>query len=899
MTAVVSLQKSIRSAVLTRVSHTMPKEIPVLSSCQAVKSLIYNLTCSLSVLTLCSCNPGARGGAGENGSTSTATTTMEPTNTVTKTSHSEEQRVRRPLPSVEVRAALPPDGGAEFNRLIHETSPYLLQHARNPVAWYPWGEEAFAKAKAENKIIFLSVGYSSCHWCHVMEHESFEKQEVADVLNRDFVAIKLDREERPDLDEIYMKATHALRKRGGWPNSVWLTPDGRPWFAGTYFPKDQFINILQQLQRSWDNEPGKVEQHANQLAQFIKSNTNVDLGVAEEPPTYALLDNAEVTFRGEFDAKLGGFGPAPKFPPHGTLRVLLHQYRRLEQAGTLEMITKTLDEMARGGIHDHIGGGFHRYSTDERWFLPHFEKMLYDNAQLSRIYTEAYVITGNPSYREVAVGIFEWVLRDMTGNEGGFYSALDADSEGEEGKYYLWTQEEVLNVLGDEAGALFCRVYNIKKVGNYYEESTGERHQTSIAHLSAGLDEHADRENIPLEELRQQLAASRNKLQKVRANRVWPFLDDKVITSWNGLMIESFAYAGKHLENPIYLKAAEQAAEFILTSMRKGDRLLRTYREGEAKLNAYLEDYAFLASGLLELYAATDDPRWLHGAETLVNTLKTHYYDKENGGFFFTSDDHENLLARSKDPFDAAIPSGNAMATRVLASLAGTTGEEVYGELLQQCFRIFIPFAERSPQGGATILLAVAAHLERTPAESTRAAVRETPAGDSPGSPKKAVADAQSHVEPVTVEAFLANTQGAPGGVVQLALRLTINDNWHINSKNPNLDYLIPAALKIKPNSAVTLGAATFPEPKEFRIDAFPTPIFVYEGQILISMPLNIANDALPGNVSLDFIFTSQACDDKSCQPPQDQPITLKLKITPDARAGITRHQEVFDGLKH
>ncbi|MCK4546339.1 MAG: thioredoxin domain-containing protein [Candidatus Eisenbacteria sp.] len=629
----------------------------------------------------------------------------------------EEAHRTVPTLSDEEITMLPPDGGSQYNRLIHETSPYLLQHAQNPVDWYPWGDEAFEKARKEDKPIFLSVGYSTCHWCHVMERESFENEEIAALLNEHFVPIKIDREERPDVDEIYMNATQLMTGHGGWPNSVWLMPDGRPWHAGTYFPPDDrrgrpgLKTLLRTLAEFWDTRRADIEKRAADLSATMRRIA----GGAETPgfgePTRDLVEGAIGSIRSAFDEWWGGFGGAPKFPPHGSLRLLFYEYDRTQDEALLPMATRTLDAMAEGGIRDHVGGGFHRYSTDAKWFLPHFEKMLYDNAQLVRIYVDAYRITGDGKYRDIATEICEWVLRDMVDERGGFYCALDADSEGEEGKFYLWDRKEILSILGEDRGEVFGRVYGVEGAGNYQDEATGHRPGTNLLFLPRSLDVSAKVEKIERSALECRLAEDRAKLLDVRNRRVWPHLDDKVLASWNGLMIGSLAHAGQHLDEPKYTAAAEKAAEFLLTEMRREGRLFRSYRDGRATLHAYLDDYAFTAAGLLDLHEATGNPLYLEEARALVEVLIEHYHDDDRGGFFFVADDHEELLTRSRDPLDRAIPSGNGVAACVLIRLSRLTGEARYRELAGRTIEAFAGFMAQAPRSTESLILATGHYL--------------------------------------------------------------------------------------------------------------------------------------------------------------------------------------------
>ncbi len=616
------------------------------------------------------------------------------------------------LPDPEAIDALPADGGDEFNRLIHEESPYLLQHAANPVDWYPWGPEALAAAAAQDKPIFLSVGYSACHWCHVMETESFSRQDVADIINAHFIPIKVDREERPDVDQVYMLATQLMTGRGGWPNSLWLTPDGKPWFAGTYWPREDsagragFKTILTTLGEAWRTKRDEVNAQADHLANVMQQYAAGRPGPTAGGLSWKLLTDATDGLYKSFDKANGGFGDAPKFPPHSTLRLLAAQYVRTRDAKLLEMLTGTLDAMAAGGMHDQLGGGFHRYSTDERWLLPHFEKMLYDNAQLARAYVEVYLITGNESYRQTAVDTLDWVLREMPDDAGGFHSAIDADSQGEEGKFYVWTYREIIDALGDADGKEFCRAYGVEKGGNFRDEATGTKPGTNVLHLPKPLD--GD------DKQRGRLAEMRTKLLAVRAKRIWPHIDDKVLTGWNALMIGSFAYAGKHLDEPRYVQAAQKAADFLLAKMRPNGRLLRTYRRGEAKLDAYLDDYAFFAEALIELHIASGDKRWLSEAAATADAMTVHFRDAKGGGFYFTSDDADELITRMKDPTDRAIPAGNAAAAAALIRLAELTGDEKYLTEAKSVLDAFEGYMQRMPSATSSMLLAAGEYLTAT-----------------------------------------------------------------------------------------------------------------------------------------------------------------------------------------
>ena len=561
------------------------------------------------------------------------------------------------------------------NRLAQESSPYLLQHANNPVDWYPWGEEALAKAKTEDKPIFLSIGYSACHWCHVMEHESFENERTAQIMNEHFVNIKVDREERPDLDSIYMDAVVAMTGQGGWPMSVFLTPAGVPFYGGTYFPPSprygmpSFEQVLTSVAHAYRHKKEDIAQNGNTLLNRMQTAISLQAEGSLDP---AVLELALPALTRNFDQTNGGFGHAPKFPQPMTYDFLLRAYHRTQRASILAMVELTLLKMAYGGMYDQLGGGFHRYSVDAVWLVPHFEKMLYDNALLARLYLHIYQLTGKPFYRRIVEETLDYVIREMTHPEGGFYSTQDADSEGEEGKFFLWTPEEVKAVLGEADAAVFSAAYDVRPGGNFEGKS--------ILNVPRPLDQVAKELGLSLDEMNDILTQSRVKLFKAREQRVKPAQDEKIITAWNGLMLAAFAEAGRVFQRLDYTETASRNAEFILSTMRRDGRLFRTWKAqpGQAKLMGYLEDYAFYADGLLALYQTTFNPRWFQEAQALMDVVLEHFSDRENGGFFDTADDHEQLVTRPKSLQDNAIPSGNSMAVRTLLLLAAYTGQVKY-----------------------------------------------------------------------------------------------------------------------------------------------------------------------------------------------------------------------------
>ena len=560
------------------------------------------------------------------------------------------------------------------NQLGTETSPYLLQHAFNPVDWFPWGDEALSLAKRLDKPIFLSIGYSACHWCHVMEHESFENAEIAARMNDLFVCIKVDREERPDLDQIYMTAVQMLTGRGGWPMSVFLTPDLRPFYGGTYWPPKSrmgmpgFRDILAGVSDAWKNRRDDVLRSADELTDEVVRSASESLprsGLSLET-----LRGAMQQFLQRVDWEEGGFGGAPKFPHPMDLRVLLRSWQRFGEEEAIDAVRLTLDKMANGGIYDQLGGGFHRYSTDSRWLAPHFEKMLYDNALLVQVYLEAFQATRNPNDARVVRETLDYILREMTQSQGGFYATQDADSEGEEGKFFVWSEDEVLSVLGPEDGRLFCHAYDVRPRGNW--EGHNILNRPNVGQVSNLPLNDGQVENLPHEAV---LARCRTKLFDVRGARIAPGRDDKVLVSWNGLMIAAMSQAATILGEPRYAAAASAAADFILNNMRDAEgRLLHSFKDGQARFNAYLDDYACLIDGLVDLYQATFEPRWLGVALELAEQMLSRFEDPRAGGFFYTSIDHEQLVARVRDTQDNATPSGNGMAAYALARLGTLTG---------------------------------------------------------------------------------------------------------------------------------------------------------------------------------------------------------------------------------
>ena len=603
------------------------------------------------------------------------------------------------------------------NRLHQETSPYLLQHAHNPVDWYPWGDEALARAREEDKPIFLSIGYAACHWCHVMERESFEDEEIAGILNESFISIKVDREERPDLDEIYMSAVVAMSGGGGWPMTVFLAPDLKPFMGGAYFPPEDkwgrvgFKRLVSRISELWRDQAGRERllMESETLMSVVAANTSGQgsgLGRAGHLSA-ALLAGAVEDLSRNFDERWGGFGKAPKFPPHAAVQTLLRDYAHTGNRRSRDMALRTLDRMYEGGLYDHLGGGFHRYSTDERWLVPHFEKMLYDNALLAGVYLEAFQMTSDDRYSRVAREIFDYVLRRMTAPEGAFYSTEDADSGGREGTYYLWSYAEVWEILGEESARRFSEAYSLRPDGNFTSPEPYHR-GLNILHLSPGLSgsegESGEQGRVAwdsLDSLRRRLLAAREKRDR-------PGLDDKIITSWNALMISAFAKGYQVLGETDYLKAAEKAARFILDNLRAGDgRLYRTHRQGRSRFNAYLVDYAYMLQALIDLYESGFDSSWLSAADRLAGDMLRHFWDQESAGFYNTGEMHKNLIVRTKTMHDGAIPSPNGVAVRSLLRLAKLLDNADYEDRAVRTLEMYHELMSQAPQGYLTLLACV------------------------------------------------------------------------------------------------------------------------------------------------------------------------------------------------
>ncbi|MFQ6021971.1 MAG: thioredoxin domain-containing protein [Acidiferrobacterales bacterium] len=741
---------------------------------------------------------------------------------------------------------LRPDGRPRFtNRLILEDSPYLLQHAHNPVNWFSWGPEAFDKAVREQKPIFLSIGYSTCYWCHVMERESFDNLDIARRLNEMFVSIKVDRERRPDIDEIYMTTVQMIAGRGGWPMSVFLTPEGKPFFGGSYFPPAQFTVLIQRVNEIWHGQRDKVLLSADQIAASVVEATAAR-GEARQLGGEVIAVSVKQILS-QHDSLLGGFGVAPKFPREPELLLLLETALRSGREDTLAAVEISLEAMARGGIFDQVGGGFHRYSTDPQWLVPHFEKMLYNQAHLGRAYLEAHRLTGKPFYARVARQTLDYVLRDMTSPAGGFYSATDAESEGKEGEFFLWTPKELREALGDEAD-LAMQFYGVTEPGNFEDKN--------ILNLPLSFEGFADQRKIPLATLVERVDGIREKLRVTRENREHPLRDDKIITAWNGMMITALVQGYEVLGERRYLEAAVRAADLLWTKNRHGKgELWRIHLAGSSSVQASQEDHAYLAEALIGLYDATGKQSWLDKAQEIVDGMLAQFWDNEHGGFFMTAEKADPLLiARPKSPYDSAIPSGNSVAVRALAMLAARTGELLYSDKASATLGAFSATIQRYP-GGYAYMLMGADELLNGAVGSRRYAARGN----------------------VAVSARLKRVGN---GAERLVVDVKIRDGWHINAHQPLQKELIPTVLTVDESDGLwQLEGVAYPQPEQVQLSFQQEPLAVYQGQVRLTAELRQNGQGKMGNAPVVSVkLKIQACNDQICLLPEN--LILQIPAT-------------------
>ena len=729
-----------------------------------------------------------------------------------------------------------PDGSWKWtNRLIHESSPYLLLHAHNPVEWYPWGDEALGRAKEENKLIFLSVGYSTCYWCHVMEREVFSNPEIAAVMNRDFINIKIDREERPDLDEIYMTATQLLIQRGGWPNSVFLTPNLKPFYAGTYFPptdmpgRPGFPTILDAVHEAWVTRAAEVIESANQISETIEMATSKGFTALTATPLDRSLTTAALDYlRKAYNNAYGGFGGAPKFPSPANLEFLLSEYERTSDESLLKMVTHTLDMMAYGGMYDQLGGGFHRYAVDAKWLVPHFEKMLYDNAQLAKVYLQAHQLTQETRYRRIAEEIFGFIFREMTAPEGGFYSALDAETDAEEGKYYVWTADEIRKILGKKRAARFAGVYGVDKGPNF--------EGNNVLYVPEGAAAEGALKHVESE---------RERLLEARLEREYPLLDTKIIVNWNGLMIDALAYGYEVLGEEQYLIAASKAARFILDTLKKPDgELCHTYTAGVVKQDVYLDDYAFFVQGLLGLYQATRDGKWLNSARTLTDRMIQLFWDDKNGGFYYTKADAKHLIVRTKKPYDSAIPSGNAVAVANLLAF----GED-YQDYAEKTLQSFAQSMSQSPSSFMYMHFALNRYLT---------------AGEGLDAATPSIVNASAEVK------------SENKGIYNIVLQLDIAEGWHMNANPAGQDNLIPTTITVDADTSVEIVDVVYPKGRSAHFEFSEESLNVYEGNLTIPLKLRLKTNRKK-SIQVPLKLTYQPCNETECLLPQTLDIPLEL----------------------
>ncbi|MDJ0976634.1 MAG: DUF255 domain-containing protein [Planctomycetota bacterium] len=759
----------------------------------------------------------------------------------------------------------------KLNRLKDERSPYLRQHQTNPVDWYPWGPEALKRAQDEDRPIFLSVGYAACHWCHVMEHESFEDEATAELLNATFVCVKVDREERPDVDRIYMNAVQ-LFGRGGWPMTVLMTPDGRPFWGGTYLQKEQLQGLTKEIGRVWKTEREKVLAQAEAVTERVRLLSDGP-DVPETSGSDAdLIEHMRNALKAAFDARHGGWGTRPKFPPHTELLFFLDGGRADETE--LEHVTKTLEAMEEGGIHDHVGGGFHRYSTDERWLLPHFEKMLYDNALLMQAYAGMYARTKDARYKRVVTRIGDWLEREMRREGGGYASSLDADTEGEEGLTYTWTQAELVETLGDDAG-FAAEAFGFEASGNFRDEATQQTTGRNIVYLPISVDVLAAKHEMKPDAMQARLDGLMERMLADRAKRAQPGLDDKVITAWNALLISGFVRAGVDCDLPEYLERAKALADVLLTTARREDgTLLRFPKASGPEIVGFCEDHAHLLSALLDLADATGEERWATEAEALGKRMVEMFADEQGGGFWATSTgSHETLIARAKEVWDSPIPSDNGVAARACLRLAARTKDESFEQAADRTLGAFRPLLGQ-PRMASMLMALYRAMVLRQQQEAA-------------GTAHAAVGDVHLRQDVALVDLFAARDRTKPGSRVPILVRVALDEGWH--AAGPGGEAVLPMELKLAEGAPAALENVRFPEASRIE-DAQPR----YGGTFEIGAELVVPADAPPGPRRVTLLLTIQVCSDKDgiCKAPET--ITLDLPLRYAAEDGEPKHPTVF-----
>ena len=801
-------------------------------------------------------------------------------------------------------AAAPAAPAGKPNHLLGQSSPYLEQHLYNPVDWYPWGETALARARSEEKPIFLSIGYSACHWCHVMEREAFSDPEVARFLNEHFVSIKVDREERPDLDEIYMTAVVAMTGRGGWPMSVFLSPDRKPFHGGTYYPKDAFLKLIRSIDDAWTNHRTEVLASSGNIGTMLADLQHPTPRPASGGGSASPLEKAAEAWKGDFDSRNGGFGKAPKFPPHGGLGVLLERNRSGGDPRALDMVARTLDAMARGGIYDQVGGGFHRYSTDEAWLVPHFEKMLYDNALLVPVYLEAWKETGRNDFLAVARETLAWAAREMAHPDGGFYATLDADSEGEEGRFYMWTRGEIERVLGPEDGPLIADYFGV--------EAAPGKGGRGILHVAKPRAQFARTRGLTDEALAVRIVAARAKLLAARDRRPRPHRDDKILAGWNGLMISAFARGYGLTGDRAYLEQGERAARFVLEHLVKDSRLRVSWRQGKTGPPGLLDDHAFLARGLLDLADASGNAAWRSRAADLVRGAD-RFLDRDRGGYYLAADDQDDLIVRPKGLADGALPSGNAVMAECLVRLWRTNGDKALLQRASRLFELATPAIASSPTAYSYMVLAARLHESSSMAPVVRAAGGVTPgagplvaealaanapaagAGDAAAAPQAAgvavggaggdrvvqgtIVGRASPERVVTSTLTVPDRPVRPGQAVTISLRLEIKAGWHINSNTPSLEYLIPTRIEFPDAGSVLVDQVVYPEAHLVTLKFADTKLSVFEGAGTVRATIRPPRDRAAGALTARARLVYQACSDTTCLAPETVEFVISLRV--------------------